>query len=343
MHRSLVDLLDRGFQLGVELLVGLALSEPFEERAREAGDQGGVAREQGARLVAAVTARQGDDPEHARVGRRLPVQAGLGRDGDLQHDQRAFGQRLDMLGDRVAQQRLRLLLVRAGDADLRLHDRDEARGADPPGVLELLVYDRRDPGLVGVIDHRPHLGPENTVPVRALEQIIKGVDGLHELHVVLLGGQALVDFQERHHVLLVLQILRGGDAVDVPFHGLLEQDRRENARAIERRACQHAAPHGVDQVEHLGVGAVAIAPDAVIGERLGRAATALVKGGEKTAAGPDLLQLRSVHPSAFCHQPDSAGQPGGGQAVQRAGDFTISAMTFSCPPAAPASALHRGS
>src|SRR5277367_3330065 len=53
-HRGLVDLLDRAFQLGVELLVGLALGQAFEERAGEAGDEGGVAREEGTGLVAAV-------------------------------------------------------------------------------------------------------------------------------------------------------------------------------------------------------------------------------------------------------------------------------------------------
>ncbi len=145
------------------------------------------------------------------------------------------------------------------------------------------------------------------VPPRAPEQIIEGVDRPHELHASLHGGEPLVDFQERHHVLLIPQIPRRGDAVDVPFHGLLEQDRRQNARAIKRRAGQHTGPHGMDQVEHLGVGAVAVPPDAVLGQRLGRATAALVKGSEKTAAGPDLLRLGSVHPSLFWHQPYGAG------------------------------------
>src|ERR1700750_2419070 len=50
VHRRPVDLLDRGVELGVELLVGLALRQPFQQRAREAGDEGGVAGEQGAGL-----------------------------------------------------------------------------------------------------------------------------------------------------------------------------------------------------------------------------------------------------------------------------------------------------
>ena len=119
---------------------------------------------------------------------------------------------------------------------------------------------------------------------------------------------------------------RRGNAVDIPFHGLLEQDRRENARAIKRRAGQHTGPHGMDQVEHLGVGAVAVPPDAVPGQRLGRAATALVKGSEEAAAGPDLLGLGSVPPFLILHHPyraDPAGMTGAMSgavtAVSRAG------------------------
>src|ERR1700689_2334642 len=48
VYRRLVDLLDRRLELGVELLVGLAFCQPFEKRAGEAGDEGGMAGEQGA-------------------------------------------------------------------------------------------------------------------------------------------------------------------------------------------------------------------------------------------------------------------------------------------------------
>jgi len=43
VYRRLVDLLDRRLELGVELLVGLVFRQPFEKRAREAGDEGGIA------------------------------------------------------------------------------------------------------------------------------------------------------------------------------------------------------------------------------------------------------------------------------------------------------------
>ena len=206
-----------------------------------------------------------------------------------------------MLGDGVAEQRLGLFLMRAGDADLWLDDRDQARGADPVGVLELLVHDRGDARLVGVLDHRPHLGAEDPVPVGPLKLVIEGVDGLHELDVVLLGGQPQVNLEERDDVLGLPEVLGGGHALDGPLHGLQEQDRRENPRAVERRVRHDPGAHRVHEVEHLVVGAVPVPRDAVLFERLRRAAAALVEGGEETAAGPYFLELVCVHPSAFCH------------------------------------------
>src|ERR1019366_3850150 len=97
VYRRLVDLLDRRLELGVELLVGLVFGQPFEKRAREAGDEGGIACQPGAGLVTAVAARQGDDPQDARVRRQVAVQARPGRNGDLQHHGRALSQRLDVL------------------------------------------------------------------------------------------------------------------------------------------------------------------------------------------------------------------------------------------------------
>src|ERR1700731_4082762 len=81
VYRGLVDLLDRRLELGVELLVALAIGQPFEKRTGEAGDEGGVACQQGTGLVTAVAARQGEDPQDPRVSRQVAIQADLGRDG----------------------------------------------------------------------------------------------------------------------------------------------------------------------------------------------------------------------------------------------------------------------
>src|SRR5262249_43389434 len=96
-YRRLVDLLDRRLEPGIELLVGLACRQTFQKGTREAGDEGGIASQPGAGLITVVAARQGDDPEDARVRRQVAVQARQGGDSDLQHHSRTLRQRPDML------------------------------------------------------------------------------------------------------------------------------------------------------------------------------------------------------------------------------------------------------
>ena len=167
--------------------------------------------------------------------------------------------------------------------------------ADPVGVAELLLDDRGDPGLAGVLNDRPHLGAEDPVLVRPLKQVIEGVDGLHELHAVVLVGQPQVHLQDRHDVLALPQVAGGRQPVDLPLHGLLEENRRDDAVAVKCRAGEHAGAQGVDEVEHLGIGAVPVPADAVLGQRPRRAAAALVEGREEARRGPDLLQIVFVH------------------------------------------------
>ena len=50
-----------------------------------------------------------------------------------------------------------------------------------------------------------------------LQQVVEGVDRLHELHTVLLVGEPLVHLQERHHALLVPQVPRRRHALPVAF------------------------------------------------------------------------------------------------------------------------------
>ena len=54
---------------------------------------------------------------------------------------------------------------------------------------------------------------------------------LHQVDAVLLGREALVHLQERHDVFHVPEIIRAGLPLDVPVHGVLEQDGgQESAR-----------------------------------------------------------------------------------------------------------------
>src|SRR4029077_12468032 len=103
------------------------------------------------------------------------------------------------------------------------------------------------------------------------------------------------------------QVLGCGHAADVPLHRLQEQDRRENAVAVERRAGEHAGPHLLAGIQPLLLRAVPVLADAVLLEGLRRAPAALVQGGEEAAAISDLLQLRSVHGSHPGTRPADAG------------------------------------
>ena len=71
--------------------------------------------------------------------------------------------------------------------------------------------------------------------VRLGELVIERVDRLHQLHVILLGGQAEVHLEERDDVLRSPQVLGRGHALDGPLHRLQEQDRGDYPRAVERR------------------------------------------------------------------------------------------------------------
>jgi len=71
-----------------------------------------------------------------------------------------------------------------------------------------------------------------------------------------------------------------------------------NNRTSRKLAGDDAGAHRVNQVEHLRFGAIPALGDAVLGQRLRRAAAALIKGCEETPAGANLLKLCHVHD---CH------------------------------------------
>jgi hypothetical protein len=185
--------------------------------------------------------------------------------------------------------------LRRPSVDLGLDDRDQPGGQDPARDLELLVDDRVDPDLVGRLDHRAHLGAEDAVARGACQERLEVGDRLHHLGAVRLVLEPVVDLEERHDVLARPEVLRGADALDLPVHGLLEQDRRQDPLPGESRAGDDARAHLVDQVEHLGLVGVRRLRDAVQPQRLGCAAAALVERRDEAPAGPDLLEHVLVH------------------------------------------------
>ena len=95
--------------------------------------------------------------------------------------------------------------------------------------FELLVHDVFDAGGVGLLDDRAHLGSEDALRFGFVEQRGKCGHGLHQLDPVLLSSEALVHFQKRHNTFHVPEIVCGRLPLDVPVHGVLEQDGGNNS------------------------------------------------------------------------------------------------------------------
>ena len=163
--------------------------------------------------------------------------------------------------------------------------------------LELLAHDGTHTGLVAQLDDRAHLRAEHAMRDRPGQDGVEVRHRLHDLRPVGLVGQALVDLQEGHDVLLLPQVLRGTHPHDLAVHRHLEQDRAEDALAVERGAGDDPGAHLVDPVVHLGVAGVGRLVDAVEPQRLGSAATTLVQCRDESLGGLDLLELLAVHES----------------------------------------------
>src|SRR5690606_33027902 len=109
--------------------------------------------------------------------------------------------------------------------------------------------------------------------------------------------QALVDLQERHHLLAGPQEFGGRRAVDVAVHRGFEQDGPRDAIAPEGRAGDDARAHGVDQVHHLRLARMAAFVHPIELQRLRRAATALIprRDESRLVADPGGLLLEIAH------------------------------------------------
>ena len=141
----------------------------------------------------------------------------------------------------------------------------------------LLVDDSLDPLLVGNLNDRPHLGPEDPLLLPPLAEVVKSGVGLHDLGPVLLRGEPLVDLEERDDLLLLPEVRRGSLPLDVPVHGVLEEDGPEDPVPRELGARDYARAHVVDLLEHRVVAFVLVLGDAVGQEGLGGATAGLVQ------------------------------------------------------------------
>ena len=136
-----------------------------------------------------------------------------------------------------------------------------------------------------------------------VEQRGKLGHGLHQLNPVLLGREALVHFQKRHDMFHVPEIVRGGLPLDVPVHGVLEQDGGNNPLAGEAGAGNDARAHLMHDRKHLILVGPCIFLDSVKTQRAGRAATTLIQRRNETGMRLHFLQLLFVKLSVFMMPP----------------------------------------
>src|SRR6185312_361277 len=99
----------------------------------------------------------------------------------------------------------------------------------------------------------------------------------------------------RHDLLALPEVFGRALALDRAVHRPLEQDGAEDPITVEDLAGDDPAAHLVDEPEHLLVVGVLRLLDAVLQQRLGRAATALVERSEKALAVLHLVQLLCIH------------------------------------------------
>ena len=227
------------------------------------------------------------------------VKVGLRRDGQLQHDLLPLGDRIHALRQLGQQDLLGLGLVGGLDVHLGLEDRHQPLVEHLEAQVDLLRHDIGDARGVRGVDDRAFLGAEDAMCDGPVQQLRQARNGLHHLHAVDLVLQALVDLEEGDDALVLPQVAGRGLAADLAVHRHLEQDRADHLVTGETGRGGDARAHGVDQVEHLGLGGILILLDAVEAQRLGRRSPRLVQRGDEALAGFHLGSHGVVRHSAL--------------------------------------------
>ena len=288
--------------------VALLRGEAFGQRPREARDHARIARKQRVRLVARVASRERDHTQHLRMPDEIRVEIVDGRNRELQHHLLLRTQGIEVLEEGRLEEPLRALLVRRVDVDLGLDDRHEAGRQDPAGRSSNCWATTSSMPLASAhFTTERILVPNTPLPLARASSASRSGHRLHQLHAVRLVGQALVDLQEWHHLLHGPQVVGTAPALDLAVHRLLEQDRAQDAIAVERRAGDDPRAHRVDQVEHLLLARIGILLEAVQAERLRRAAATLIERGDEASGGLELLVLLRIHggPRGGMRKPDA--------------------------------------
>mmetsp|Transcript_3497 Transcript_3497/g.6240 ORF Transcript_3497/g.6240 Transcript_3497/m.6240 type:complete len:238 (-) Transcript_3497:334-1047(-) len=222
------------------------------------------------------------------------VEVRLLGEGQLQHHLPIVLHPVQFIQQSVTQKLFGFGFRGRADQNFRLDDRHQSVIENLRTDLELLRHVRVDALRIRLGDDRARLGAEDTLARCAVQRGVEIRHRLEHLHTVGLGLQALVDLQERNDAALGPKVFRCRGAVDLAVHRHLEEDGANHLLAGKRRRRRDPRPHGVDQVEHLGLGAIGAFIDTILLERLGRGTTGLIQRGNETRAFLHLCDLIDI-------------------------------------------------
>jgi hypothetical protein len=109
----------------------------------------------------------------------------------------------------------------------------------------------------------------------------------------LLRFEALVHLQEWNNALHIPEVICGWLSLDLPVHGVFEEDCANNPFTGKAGAGYHARPHLMHEIKHLTVVVPGVVLDAVQGQRVRGGAAALIQSRYPTAINADEF-FRSV-------------------------------------------------
>jgi len=176
---------------------------------------------------------------------------------------------------------------------------------------------------------RAHLGAEDALGLGPVEQRRESGHGLQQLDSVLHSGKALVHLQKRHDPLEIPEVVRRGLPLDVPVHGVFEQDGAQDPLAGEARAGDDARAHLMHSRKHFVLVGPGIFFDSVQRQRLRSTAAALIESRYEPGLGLHFLKL--LLEVAHRDHRESMGLRGASNALTGLGACRIGLRRLSAP------------
>ncbi|MNC44902.1 hypothetical protein D3C75_938280 [compost metagenome] len=145
------------------------------------------------------------------------------------------------------------------------------------------------------MNDRTHFRPEDVALHCPFQQIVKAGNRLQQLHTAALLRQPLIHLQKRHYASFFPQIVRSKQSVNLPVHGVFEQDGPQDIFCVEGRAFDNTRPHSMHQRIHFLIAGITAGFDAVLLQCLWGASSALIQCCNESFACANPFQLRLVH------------------------------------------------